>query len=115
MLCKVSRTQKTTTTKIMVEGIIHEIRILASQFELVVFKFSPRSCNKAANFVAACVVKENDVIQWDDFEPSWLFNILVTDVHVFIRIYYLWNLSGIWKEKKKKKKIEIKEMDSRWD
>lgn len=67
------------------EGIIHEIRILASQFELVVFKFSPRSCNKAANFVAACVVKENDVIRWDDFEPSWLFDILVTDVHVFIR------------------------------
>lgn len=110
MLCKVLSRRKTTTTKIVVEWIIHEIRILASQFELVVFKFSPRSCNKAANFMAACVVKENDVIQWDDFEPSWLFNILVTDVHVFIRIYYLWNLSIIWEKKKKKKEI-----DSRWD
>lgn len=52
------------TTGKTTEGIIHDIHILASQFESAVLKFSSLS------FVAAYAVKENGVVEWDGFELS---------------------------------------------
>ncbi|RXI09074.1 hypothetical protein DVH24_023218 [Malus domestica] len=58
------------TTGKTTEGIIHDIHILASQFESAVLKFS------ALSFVAAYAVKENGVVEWDGFELSRLFKII---------------------------------------
>lgn len=52
------------TTGKTTEGIIHDIHILASQFESAVLKFSSLS------FVAAYAVKENGGVEWDGFELS---------------------------------------------
>lgn len=58
------------TTGKTTEGIIHDIHILASQFESAVLKCS------ALSFVAAYAVKENGVVEWDGFEPSRLLKII---------------------------------------
>ncbi|BFG14968.1 hypothetical protein CerSpe_012420 [Prunus speciosa] len=74
---------KTDTT---IDGIIHDIKVLASHVGQVSFTFVNRRCNAAAHLVAAHVSRMGGKFNWDQLWPEWLFDTLAADVNIPIRL-----------------------------
>lgn len=81
-----------------VGGTILDIHILASHLESANFIFTLKACNKAAHPVVAFIVKEQGGFQCDDLESTWIFNLLVANVNVSVRILIINEFSLIFLE-----------------
>lgn len=51
------------------ESIVHDIRFLMWQLQIVVLSFVPRISNKGAHLVAAFVSKNYGLCRWEGFPP----------------------------------------------
>ncbi|KAB2628939.1 hypothetical protein D8674_033734 [Pyrus ussuriensis x Pyrus communis] len=70
----------------VLDGILWDITLIKQQIEAVKFLYAPRACNEATHLVASYVTHIGGSHLWDGFEPEWLFNTLVFDVNISIRI-----------------------------
>lgn len=77
--------KKELTHKFSLECILGHIETLACGLESVTFDYVSRESNHAAHSVAKYVFKEGRVF-WDCIGPDFLFNILVHDVNLSIRL-----------------------------
>ncbi|KAM2449128.1 hypothetical protein PS1_019258 [Malus domestica] len=68
------------------EGLLYDIRALASQVGRVSFVFVKRKGNAAAHAVALHLTGMSGAFCWDAHGPEFLFNILAEDVNIPIRI-----------------------------
>ncbi|CAL9017614.1 unnamed protein product [Prunus brigantina] len=73
---------KTDTT---IDGILHDIKLMASEVGQISFVFVNRRCNAAAHLVAAHVARLGGEFKWDQLWPEWLFDTLAADVLIPIR------------------------------
>ncbi|CAL9026430.1 unnamed protein product [Prunus brigantina] len=69
-----------------IDGIIHDIKFMASQVGQILFTFVHHRCNAAAHLVAAHVARVGGVFKWDQLWPEWLFDTLAADVNCSIRL-----------------------------
>ncbi|CAL8082678.1 unnamed protein product [Prunus armeniaca] len=73
-------------TDTAIDGIIHDIKLLACQVGQISFTFVNRRCNAAAHLVAAHVSRVGGEFKWDQLWPEWLFDTLAADVNITIRL-----------------------------
>ncbi|CAL8078881.1 unnamed protein product [Prunus armeniaca] len=71
---------------VAVEAIVFDIKMLAGKLQHVVFLATPGQCNKAAHEVVASVSRVGGNHIWDQVSPKWIFDILVSDVNLAIRL-----------------------------
>ncbi|XP_068328234.1 uncharacterized protein [Pyrus communis] len=68
------------------ERFIYDIGLLVTQLRSVRFMFVKRNGNAAAHTFASYVASHGGAFRWDVLGPEFLFNILVEDVNISIRI-----------------------------
>lgn len=68
------------------EGILHDIWHLASVMESEEYVFSHRVTNRAAHTVAAFMQSVGRTFIWNCISPDFLFNILIKDVNLSIKL-----------------------------
>ncbi|CAL9022199.1 unnamed protein product [Prunus brigantina] len=72
-------------TDTSIDGILHDIKLMASKVGQLSFSLVNRRCNAAAHLVAAHVARVGGEFFWDQLWPEWLFDTLAADVLIPIR------------------------------
>ncbi|XP_008352384.2 uncharacterized protein [Malus domestica] len=78
--------RKEVSENFNLDCVLGDIKILARMLTSVTFAFVPMESNQAAHLVAKYVLKEGRDFTWDNIGPTFLFNTLVQDVNLLIRL-----------------------------
>ncbi|RXH72059.1 hypothetical protein DVH24_025560 [Malus domestica] len=82
--CLVDMLNGKTQLDVVIEGILFYVQWLKQQLRSIEVIFAHPVCNKTAHPVASFVTREWGFHNWDGLEPESLFNILASDVNIYI-------------------------------